>query len=108
MAGVIDNFFLAWGAPEDQRDAMIREAVAEDVSYADPRGNVDGVQALCGYVAQYTASAPGAAAEVAEETKAGEVRVRFYGDGWEQFGRYQVTLNDAGRIARIAGIVEIT
>ena len=109
MASVIDNFFLAWGAPDDRRDAIVLEAVAEDVTYADPRGSVEGARALAAYVAQYSANAPGSAAEVVESTDAQDgtvVRVRFHGDWGEQFGRYRVRLDDDGRIAALDGVAE--
>lgn len=105
MADSIETFFSAWGAPEDARDGMIRSAVANDVTYADPRGTVEGVAALCDYVAQFGASAPGAAAEVVESTD-DHIRIRFFGEGWEQFGRYKVQLNADAKIAEITGIAE--
>lgn len=109
MASVIENFFLAWGAPDDRRDAMVIDAVAEDVVYTDPRGTVEGAQALARYVAQYSAGAPGSAAEVVDMTGEGDsrdLRIRFFGDWGEQFGRYQATLNGSGRISRLDGVAE--
>ena len=108
MADSIESFFSAWGASEDARDGLITSAVASDVVYTDPRGTVEGPAALCEYVAQFTANAPGAAAEVAERSEGEEtdVRVRFFGEGWEQFGRYKVRLNAAAKITHITGIAE--
>lgn len=109
MADNIETFFSAWGAPDATRDGMVTGAVCADVQYSDPRGAVEGVAALCSYVSQFAASAPGAAAEVVENTVAeGQhaVRVRFYGEGWEQFGRYKVRLDNAGRVAQITGVAE--
>ena len=109
MAGCIENFFFAWGAPDDRRDTIVKEAVSETVVYTDPRGTVEGADALCAYVAQYSANAPGAAAEVAEQSTKGDlhkVRVRFHGDGWEQFGTYDVRLDAADRIAEITGVAD--
>ena len=110
MSGTIESFFFAWGAPDDSRDGMVSDAVAEDVTYRDPKGEVTGVKNLCDYVAQYSANAPGAAAEVVEDFESDEgrhaVRVRFFGEGWQQFGRYDVSLNDEGRISRIEGVAE--
>lgn len=109
MASVIETFFLAWGAPDDRRDAIILEAVAEDVHYSDPRGDLEGAQALAAYVAQYSANAPGSAAEVVETREDGnttDVRVRFYGDWGEQFGRYRAELNADNRISRLEGVPE--
>ena len=109
MTGSIENFFFAWGAPDDRRDAIVTEAVTDGVIYRDPKGEVTGARDLCLYVAEYSANAPGAAAEVVEETGEGstrQVRVRFFGEGWEQFGRYEVTLDDHARIARLDGVAE--
>ena len=108
MAGVIDNFFLAWGAPDDRQTAMILKAVAEDVAYTDTRHTMHGAHDLTLYVAALSAAGPCAAAEVVDTREDGMVRVRFHGDGVEHSGRYDVTLNDAGRIARITTVVEIT
>ena len=109
MTGAIENFFRAWGAAEEERKSLIREAVAMEVAYADPRGDVSGVDDLCVYVSQFTAGAPGAAAEVAELSEADgthTARVRFFGEGWEQFGTYRVTLDESGRILSLNGVAE--
>ncbi|MFC6583539.1 hypothetical protein [Sulfitobacter aestuariivivens] len=60
-------------------------------------------------MAQFSANAPGAAAEVADTNETDgihAVRVRFFGEGWEQFGQYNVHLNDEGRMSKITGVAE--
>lgn len=107
--GPIENFFFAWGAPDERRDAIIREAVADDVIYTDPRGEVSGFADLAAYVSQYSANAPDSHAEVVEDVAEGrvhDVRVRFHGPWGEHFGRYKVTLGEHGRIARAEGVAE--
>ena len=108
MAGPIETFFFAWGAPDERRDAILAEALAEGAVYEDPRGRAQGVPAITDYVAQFLATAPGGAAEVVETSEgadgATEVRVRFHGSGFEHFGRYEAQLDGDGRILRMSGV----
>ena len=105
MADSIETFFSAWGASDDARDGLVGSSVADDVIYTDPRGMVVGAAPLCDYVAHFGASAPDAAAEVVERAE-DDVRVRFFGEDWEQFGRYTIKLNAEAKMTQITGIAE--
>ena len=107
----IEAFFAAWGMVEaDERAAAIREAVADGVSYADPRTDAPliGADALSDYVGMFTQAAPGATANVVKsDTIQGMTRatVAFrMPNGMEQHGQYFVEPSD-GPITRMVGFV---
>lgn len=115
MSDPIVDFFGAWKLNDaDTRRDAIAGAVIDDVRYDDPRtpDTVIGADALCDYVGQFSADAPGWAARVvASDTTAGVTRatVAFEGAGpdgeaMSQLGQYFVEL-DGQRIARMVGFV---
>ena len=107
----VETFFSAWGMAEaDARNAAIQAAVADDVTYADPRTEapLSGPNAISEYVGMFTQMAPGAVAEVVKsDTIHGATRatVAFrMADGKEQFGQYFVEPAE-GKLTRLVGFV---
>ena len=117
MSDALDTFFGAWSETDaEARRALIDSAMAPQFSYIDPRteGPITDLDRLDGYVAQFAASAPGWTATVDEVERTGAdkvARVAFAGpDGqggtMTQHGRYDVRINEEGRIAQISGVAE--
>ncbi|MGR3485344.1 MAG: nuclear transport factor 2 family protein [Paracoccaceae bacterium] len=116
MTDPITRFFDAWGAPEPERRAALADAMADEFAYADPRsgGDLTTLDALDAYVARFGAQAPGWSATVTDRhgnARDVEAQVDFSGpDGqggtMTQRGRYAVTLDTSGRIARMTGTAE--
>jgi len=115
MSDCITTFFGAWEIEEaEARLAKIKSAVAEDIQYDDPRTpeTIQGIEALNGYVAMFSANAPGWSARVVKsETVATVTRatVVFSGMGpdgskQEQLGQYFVEKHGEC-ISRMVGFV---
>lgn len=107
----ITTFFAAWGMAEaSTRDAAIRDAVADTVTYADPRTEapLTGPDALSSYIGMFTEMAPGATANVVKEDMIhgmARVTVAFrMADGMEQHGQYFIEPSE-GKITRMTGFV---
>ena len=107
----IKTFFAAWGMTEaSARDAAIRNAVTDSVTYADPRTEtpLSGPDALSSYIGVFTEMAPGATANVVKEDSIqgmARVTVAFrMADGKEQHGQYFVEPSQ-GKITRMTGFV---
>ena len=107
----INTFFSAWAMTDAiERSTAIRDAVADTVTYADPRTEapVKGPEALADYVGMFSQAAPGATAEVAKtDIIQGQARVTVafkMPNGMVQMGQYFVTPAD-GPIAAMTGFV---
>ena len=112
MDNALDRFFSAWGeaAPDARRD-LIAGAMAESITYADPRTQepITDLDALVAYVGQFTENAPGWSARVLRtDTTAGYARslVGFGdADGVKQHGQYFSETDGEGRLTRLIGFV---
>ena len=107
----ISTFFSAWAmADANARASTVRDAVAENVTYADPRTEtpVEGPDALADYVGMFSQAAPGATAEVVKsDSIQGQARVTVafkMPNSMEQLGQYFVTPAD-GPITAMTGFV---
>ena len=111
MTDAIHQFFDAWGRPDAvRRRDLIVAAMAEPFIYADPRTGQDitTLDALAGYVGQFTDSAAGWTARVVQSDGYGDHRravVAFLDNGEvRQHGTYCLHLTD-DRIDRLVGFV---
>lgn len=115
MSDPISTFFEAWQLEAaDARQEKITRSVAANIQYDDPRTpeSIHGVDALCDYVAVFSADAPGWSAKViGNDVTAGIARatVAFGGagpDGKEmvQLGQYFIE-TDGNLITRMVGFV---
>ena len=115
MTDAIAAFFGAWSQTDDAaRKQAIAKAFASQGTYADPRTpeRLSGVDAIAGYVAMFSANAPGWTAKVvAQDESAGVIRVTvaFGGTGpdgshMQQLGQYFAEVTD-GQITRMTGFV---
>ncbi len=113
MSDCITNFFDAWELEDaEARLAKLKSAVAESVQYADPRtpDTLSGIEAISGYLAMFSANAPGWSAKVVKsDTVAGVTRVTvaFGGKGPDglqkvQLGQYFVE-KDGDLVCRMIG-----
>ncbi|WP_299353905.1 nuclear transport factor 2 family protein [uncultured Shimia sp.] len=112
MSQVIDAFFAAWGETDPKlRAATLRRCLSDDVAYLDPRLTepLKGIEAVEGYVAMYSTYAPGATAEVIQQTQDGQTTrasVAFrMSDETVQHGHYFIEADDQGRLTRLEGHV---
>ena len=112
MTAATKTFFDAWGmADADAQRAVIGQSVTRDATYADPRLDTPlvGPDAIAAYVAMFAAAAPGAVADVVNETsRIGVTRVTIafrMADGKEQLGQYFVEHTPDGMISRMVGFV---
>ncbi len=112
MTKAITTFFEAWGMSDTvARQTAIHASFATDATYADPRTEVPliGPADVTDYIAMFSASAPGAVAEVtAVETREGVSRATIafkMPNGMEQIGQYFVEHGPDGLIARMVGFV---
>ena len=111
MTEAVQTFFAAWSiADADARRDMIAGAIADTVSYADPRTAtpLTELNAVNDYVGMFAQAAPGATASVIKsDTQAGVTRatVAFaMADGMVQHGQYFVEY-DGDKISRMVGFV---
>ncbi len=113
MTDAIPAFFSAWSISDDaERSAVLTGCLADTVSYADPRAPqiMTGIDALNGYLAMFSASAPGMEASVVnlntiQGTHRATVSFGMPGSDQAQLGQYFVELDDTGKIARMVGFV---
>lgn len=112
MTKAITTFFEAWGMSDAvARQTAIHASFDPTATYADPRAPtpLNGPASVAEYVAMFSASAPGAVAEVTTvETREGVSRatVTFkMPNGMEQIGQYFVEHGPDGLIARMVGFV---
>ena len=112
MADHVSGFFAAWSEPdESRRREMIEGAFTANFIYSDPRtdGRIVEMDALVGYVGQFTATADGMVAEVLKkDERHGYLRalVGFGKDGQHfQHGTYFGELDSTGRVLSLVGFV---
>lgn len=116
MEESLSAFFDAWSETDaPAREGQLRAALADAVSYSDPRSRerLQGIAAVNAYVGQFSANAPGWRAwveSVDEVNGYARATVAFGGPGPDggdmvQHGTYFATAASDGKLDMLAGFV---